>query len=70
MDGKVLIVGKAKPGVDLPPLHPFCRSTTIAYLGKENLEALKRRARDPITGKNYIIKNMNYSEWYEKFVIK
>lgn len=69
MDGKILIVGKAKPGVDLPPLHPFCRSTTIAYLGKENLEGLQRRARDPVTGKNYIIKNMNYSEWYEKFVV-
>lgn len=70
MDGKVLIVGKAKPGVNLPPLHPFCRSTTIAYLGKGNLETLQRRARDPVTGKNYIINNMNYNEWYDKFVVK
>ncbi len=69
MDGKVLIVGKAKPGVNLPPLHPFCRSTTIAYLGKETLETLQRRARDPVTGRNYIINNMNYNEWYEKFVV-
>ncbi len=69
MDGRILIVGKAKSGVDLPPLHPFCRSTTIVYLGKENLDGLQRRARDPVTGKNYIIKNMNYNEWYEKFVI-
>lgn len=69
MDGKVLIVGKAKPGVNLPPLHPFCRSTTIAYLGKGTLETLQRRARDPVTGKNYIINNMNYNEWYEKFVV-
>lgn len=70
MDGKVLIVGKAKPGVNLPPLHPFCRSTTIAYLGKGTLETLQRRARDPVTGKNYIINNMNYNEWYDKFVVK
>lgn len=69
MDGKVLIVGKAKPGVNLPPLHPFCRSTTIAYLGKGTLETLQRRARDPVNGKNYIINNMNYNEWYEKFVV-
>lgn len=69
MDGKVLIVGKAKPGVNLTPLHPFCRSTTIAYLGKGTLETLQRRARDPVTGKNYIINNMNYNEWYEKFVV-
>lgn len=69
MDGKVLIVGKAKPGVNLPPLHPFCRSTTIAYLGKGTLETLQRRARDPVIGKNYIINNMNYNEWYEKFVV-
>lgn len=70
MDGKVLIVGKAKPGVNLPPLHPFCRSTTIAYLGKGTLETLQRRARDPVTGKNYIINNINYNEWYDKFVVK
>lgn len=70
MDGKILIVGKAKPGVNLPPLHPFCRSTTIAYLGKETLETLQRRARNPVTGKNYIINNMNYNEWYDKFVVK
>lgn len=70
MDGKVLIVGKAKPGVNLPPLHPFCRSTTIAYLGKGTLETLQRRAKDPVTGKNYIINNMNYNEWYDKFVVK
>ncbi|HAT4283504.1 TPA: hypothetical protein I9088_001386 [Clostridium perfringens] len=70
MDGKVLIVGKAKPGVNLPPLHPFCRSTTIAYLGKGTLETLQRRARDHVTGKNYIINNMNYNEWYDKFVVK
>ncbi|HAT4103710.1 TPA: hypothetical protein I9Z31_001113 [Clostridium perfringens] len=70
MDGKVLIVGKAKPGVNLPPLHPFCRSTTIAYLGKGTLETLQRRARDPVTGKNYIINNMNYNQWYDKFVVK
>lgn len=69
MDGKILIVGKAKPGVNLPPLHPFCRSTTIAYLGKGTLETLQRRARDPVIGKNYIINNMNYNEWYEKFVV-
>ena len=69
MDGKVLIVGKAKPGVNLPPLHPFCRSTTIAYLGEGTLETLQRRARDPVTGKNYIINNINYNEWYDKFVV-
>ncbi|WP_300259435.1 minor capsid protein [Clostridium sp.] len=69
MDGKVLIVENAKTGVNLPPLHPFCRSTTIAYLGESTLSGLKRRARDPVTGKTYVIDNMNYNEWYDKFVV-
>ncbi|SHI36243.1 minor capsid protein [Clostridium intestinale] len=69
MDGKIIKVDKAKVGVNLPPLHPYCRSTTRAYF--ENIERLKRRARDPVTGKTYIIPgNMNYKEWYDKFVVK
>ena len=67
-DGKIYEVKKAIAGDNLPPLHPHCRSTTIAYMGKEWLNSLKRRAKDPETGKSYIIKNMNYKEWEKKYV--
>lgn len=66
MDGTIINIEKGVPGENLPPLHPWCRSTTRAYL-----EGMKRerRARDPETGKNYIIEDMDYKEWYQKCVI-
>lgn len=69
-DGKIYKVSEAKPGVNLPPLHAYCRSTTIADMDSEGLENLSRRARDPVTGKTYIVPgNMNYEEWHKKFVV-
>lgn len=69
-DGKIYKVSEAKPGVNLPPLHSYCRSTTIADMDSEGLENLSRRARDPVTGKTYIVPgNMNYEEWHKKFVV-
>lgn len=69
LDGQVFDVDKAEIGVNMHPMHPFCRSTTIAYLGDEEIEELERRARDPITGKNELIPaDQNYKSWYEKNV--
>lgn len=69
MDGKVFLVKNAKPGVNYPPMHPWCRSTTIAWMPDQLRAKLKRRARDPVTGKNYTVPaNMTYNEWYEKYV--
>ena len=69
-DKKIYDVEKAVPGDNLPPLHPFCRSVTIAYRDKETLNSMRRRVRDPVTGKTYVLdKNMSYNEWYKKFVI-
>lgn len=65
MDGKIVEVSKAVSGENLPPLHPYCRSTTIAYF--EETENFKRRARDLETGKNYIIDYMSYDEWIKIF---
>ena len=69
MDGKEFDVDKAVPGENLPPLHPWCRSTTISTMNKQVMDKLQRRARDPVTGKTYLIPaNMNYNEWYDKYV--
>ena len=35
LDGKVFPVSEAQPGVNLPPMHPFCRSTTLPELPSE-----------------------------------
>ncbi len=69
-DKKVYEVLKAVSGINLPPLHPYCRSVTIAYFGEETINNLKRLARDPKTGKTYLLdKNIGYEEWYKKYVI-
>lgn len=46
MDGKVFKVNERQTGVNCPPLHPNCRSTTVPYLGDEELENLTRVAKD------------------------
>lgn len=67
-DKKIFNVKDAEAGVNIPPLHPYCRSTTRAYF--DNMESLQRRARDPGTGKTYLVPgDMNYKEWYDKFVV-
>lgn len=68
-DGKVYKVSEGVPGENMPPLHPFCRSTTIAYDGEETLARMQRRARVPVTGKTYTVPaNMNYEEWRKQYV--
>lgn len=67
-DLKVYAVKDAKPGMNMPPLHPYCRSTTIAYFGDDDLDRIERRARDPATGRTYTVPNsMTFSEWKEKY---
>lgn len=69
LDGKVFPVKDAKPGVNMNPMHPFCRSTTIIHLGSGVVQGLKRRARNPATGKNECVPaDMNYKQWYEQNV--
>lgn len=65
-DNKAIDLKDKQEGVNFPPLHPNCRSTTRAYMGEEIEKTLKRRARNPKTGENEIIDNMSYEEWAEK----
>ena len=70
-DYKVYKVSERQVGVNYPPLHPFCRSTTIAVFDDEDLTELSRRARDPKTGKTTTIPgDMDYEDWYGKYVVK
>lgn len=69
LDGKVFYVKDAVPGKNMNPMHPFCRSTTIIHLGDDVVEGLKRRARNPITGKNeFVPASTNYKQWYKQNV--
>ncbi len=63
MDNKVFKYSEREDGVNYPPLHPNCRSKTRGYLDEEAEKNLKRRARNPYTGKNEIINNISYKKW-------
>lgn len=69
LDGKTFPVSEQQPGKNCPPMHPWCRSTTICDIGSAELAGMKRRARDPVTGKTNIVPaNMTYNEWYNQNV--
>lgn len=71
LDGQLFLVSEQLPGKNCPPMHPWCRSTTIAYISDEDFARMQRRARDPETGKTYLVPaTMNYQEWYKKYVEK
>lgn len=68
-DNQVYDRDKAVPGVNCPPMHPWCRSTTVAYDEDADYSKLKRRARNPETGKTELVSaDMTYKEWYSKYV--
>lgn len=71
LDGKRFPVAEQQPGKNCPPMHPWCRSTTICDITDEELAQMKRRARDPVTGKVKTIPgNMTYQQWYDQNVKK
>ncbi len=68
LDGKVFELAKAKPGTNYPPMHPFCRSTTIADFGDDELKGLERRAKDKDGNTVRVPAGMTYEEWHREFV--
>ena len=68
LDGRVFELAKAKPGTNYPPMHPFCRSTTIADFGDKELEGLERRAKDKDGNTVRVPAGMTYEDWHRKFV--
>lgn len=70
LDKEVFFVSKAKEGVNFPPMHPNCRSTTMAY-PEDGILPKDRTARDPETNKNiHVPFDMSYAQWYRKYVIE
>ena len=71
LDGKEFPVDKQQPNVNCPPMHPNCRSTTIAVFDAEIMQGMQRRAVDPETGKDiFVPADMTYEEWKKRFVDK
>ena len=64
MDGQIFDVNKKEVGVNYPPFHPNCRTTTIPYFESDEFDAeVERIARDE-KGRNYKVPgNINYKQW-------
>ena len=69
LDGKVFLVSEQQPGKNCPPMHPYCRSTTICDIGEDELARMARRARNPETGRTETVPaSMTYKQWYDEKV--
>lgn len=67
-DGKKYPRKDATVGVNYPPMHPFCRSTTAAVIDVPGLERLNKRAARDKNGKSVNIENMSYAQWNRQYV--
>lgn len=65
MDGKVFKSVEIQIGVNAPPLHCRCRSVMVPYF-EDNIT--ERAARDKDGKTVYIDGNMNYKDWFKRFV--
>lgn len=67
LDLKTFLVSEAEAGVNLPPMHPFCRSVTVPDTYSRTGT---RWARNPITGQSIKVPaDMTYQQWYDKYVL-
>ena len=69
MDGKVFSRKDAVIGVNCPPFHCRCRTTTVPLTGYEDMfEPGERVARNADGKIYYVPEDMTYPEWYKKYV--
>lgn len=70
LDGQTFKVSEAQAGKNFPPMHPYCRSRTISNLEDQDLDKMKRIARDPETGEyEKVPATMAYKEWEDSFAL-
>lgn len=63
MDGKVFKLTEKRTGVTMPPFHVNCRTTTVPYFEKEDLDDTERLAKGE-DGKYYKVPaSMTYKQW-------
>lgn len=65
-DRSIVEIAKAKVGVNVPPLHPNCRSHMIPYI-EGVTDAMKKRQRNPATNKDEVVDvSENYDQWLKR----
>lgn len=68
MDGKVFKLSQAQTGVNLPPLHPYCRSTTIPWFDEEEMADYEQSRLAKDEDGNYVLEDkITYEDWVNKY---
>lgn len=64
LDNTIHLTKDAQEGVNMPPMHPNCRSTTVPYIEGMDYSKMERLAYNPETGQPYYInQDMSYNDW-------
>lgn len=63
LDGQVLEVSKQESGTNYPPIHPYCRCTTVPWDKWFEENDIKRWSRNKETGKGESIDDLTYKGW-------
>ena len=68
MDGKVFKMSEREIGLNAPPFHVNCRTTTVPYFNDEWSKNTERAARNEDGDTYYVPDDMTYEEWKKEFV--
>lgn len=68
LDNAVFAMTEKMVGVNYPPMHPRCRSTTVPYFNDEWTEGEQRFARDQNGKGIYVDAKMNYEQWHQTYI--
>ena len=63
LDGKIFEMSEKEVGVNWPPLHQHCRSSTSPRIDGLTREGLQRAARDANGKSVYVPRSMKYNSW-------
>lgn len=70
LDGQIFPVKDAVAGLNFPPMHAYCRSTTVPSLGPDWDDPDATRIARDANGKNITVPaDVKYEDWYQKHVV-
>lgn len=68
-DGEICEVSQAQEGINFPPFHPNCRTTTIPYFEEDEIDKLTSTAKR-LSDDGLIDSKTTYQEWKNNLVEK
>lgn len=67
LDGQVFRVTQASVGINYPPMHPYCRSTTVAHFPDDDWDG-ERAARDEEGKTIRVPRKTTQEDWIKQYV--